>query len=502
METLQEKIEKSFKENSPRIAIKIGEKNTTYSELYNEVKILSFSISNVWPEQRKYLLVWCDEIENTIKALLACLLSNNIAIPISKDYTEERIQHLQETYNIDGILVDRDKKNGLKNIRFLNMLQPMSIKKVELIYKYNLEDAIYVYFTSGSSGIPKAIIGKNKGLVHFIEWEINKFNIKPGDLFGQVTAPSFDPFLRDVFASLLSGSTLVLRIKEQLIYSPRTFYQWIKKNQITIIHCTPSLIKLMCSNEAYIKYKADTTSLRALLLAGEKIYPEYLENWNKYFDKKIKFWNLYGPTETTLAKCYYEIQRNKNYSKIIPVGQALPDTRIWILDSNGIPCKREEKGEIYIETEYMSLGYWNSKLNEGKFWKKIIDGKERLFYRTGDYGYKNREGEYVVVGRKDRQIKIDGIRVELDAIESLIRKYSGVKECAVIYDGESIISLIVSIRKISHIELREYLRKYIHKACIPKKIVFLDEIPLNENGKINYRLLKESHTQKSEVEIS
>lgn len=77
METIQEKIEKSFKENSPRIAIKKGEKNTTYSELYNEVKILSFNISNVWPEQRKYLLVWCDEIENTIKALLACLLSNN-----------------------------------------------------------------------------------------------------------------------------------------------------------------------------------------------------------------------------------------------------------------------------------------------------------------------------------------------------------------------------------------------------------------------------------------
>lgn len=128
METIQEKIEKSFKENSPRIAIKKGEKNTTYSELYNEVKILSFNISNVWPEQRKYLLVWCDEIENTIKALLACLLSN-IAIPISKDYTEERIQHLQETYTIDGILVDRDKKNGLKNIRFLNILQPMSIKK-------------------------------------------------------------------------------------------------------------------------------------------------------------------------------------------------------------------------------------------------------------------------------------------------------------------------------------------------------------------------------------
>ena len=116
----------------------------------------------------------------------------------------------------------------------------------------------------------------------------------------------------------------------------------------------------------------------------------------------------------------------------------MPDTRIWILDSNGIPCKREEKGEIYIETEYMSLGYWNNKLNEGKFWKKIIDGKERLFYRTGDYG---------------------------------------------------------------HIELREYLKKYIHKACIPKKIVFLDEIPLNENGKINYRLLKESYTQKK-VEIS
>ena len=79
--------------------------------------------------------------------------------------------------------------------------------------------------------------------------------------------------------------------------------------------------------------------------------------------------------------------------------------------------------------------------------------------------------------------------MELDAIESLIRKYSDVKECAVIYDGESIISLIVSIRKISHIELREYLKKYIHKACIPKKIVFLDEIPLNEKPCCEYHVL-------------
>lgn len=348
MKTIQEKIERSFKENFSRIALKKGTTEITYAKLYNEIKIISHNISSIWLEQRKYLLIYCVEMENTIKALLACMLSNNIAVPISKDYSQEQIQQLREAYAIDGILTDQETDKGIKNIKILNIFECKIKEKRHFVYKYSLEDALYVYLTSGSTGIPKAIIGKNKGLVHFIEWEINKFGIKEGDLFGQVTAPSFDPFLRDVFASLLSGSTLVLRVKEHLIYSPKIFFKWIKDNQITIIHCTPSLIKLMCSNQVH---REETSSLRLLLFAGEKIYSEYLKQWNQYFIEGIKFVNLYGPTETTLAKCYYEIQRERDcdYGELIPVGRPLPDTLIWILDSNGIPCKKVKRVKYILK---------------------------------------------------------------------------------------------------------------------------------------------------------
>lgn len=161
--------------------------------------------------------------------------------------------------------------------------------------------------------------------------------------------------------------------------------------------------------------------------------------------------------------------------------------------------QKGEEGEIYIETEYMSLGYWDIKLNEGKFWKREIDGKVRLFYKTGDYGYENNVGEYVIVGRKDRQIKIDGIRMELDTLETLIRSYPNIKECAVIYVQRLIVAYVVSTRITSHKELREFLRKYVNNACIPKEIVFIDKIPLNQNGKIHYRFLKEEYLRESKI---
>lgn len=232
-------------------------------------------------------------------------------------------------------------------------------------------------------------------------------------------------------------------------------------------------------------------------MVGEAIKKQKLKNWYDTVGEDIKIINLYGSTETGLAKMFYEIEKNDINMKNIPIGKPMPMVRTIILDENLQPCQPGEIGELYIRTKYLSHGYYkNEELTKKVFMINPFTKKENdIIYKTGDIGRLMDDGNFELIGRKDRQIKIRGNRVEISEIEDILIKFYKVNNCVVNFYNDDkleeiyLVAYIIANNEIIESEIKNKLRDFIPEYMIPKFIVQIQEIPLTASGKVNYKKL-------------
>ncbi|MDQ1351767.1 MAG: Amino acid adenylation protein, partial [Acidobacteriota bacterium] len=359
------------------------------------------------------------------------------------------------------------------------------------ILEYFPEDKINIYFTSGTTGQPKAVLGKNEGMAHFIAWEIKEFNIDETKRVSQLTSQCHDPFLRDIFTPLCAGATICVPDSRETILDTAKMIRWLEQSKVNLVHCTPGLFKVFGSNGINPE---SFPHLQYVLLAGEKIAPRDLENWYNAIGERVQLVNIYGPTETTLAKLFYRIRPEDIQRDVIPIGNPIPGAKVIILNKELKICGPGEVGEIYIRTPFRSYGYYKDPtLNSEKFIKNPFgDSPGDIIYKTGDLGKWNREGHIEFVGREDRQVKIRGFRVELDEIEKRLWEYPGIREAVVLFrvtgTGNQIICAYFR-GDISVPELKEYLGRELPDYMAPSFYIKMETFPLNINGKIDYKAL-------------
>lgn len=474
MDNMQSAICRSFETNSNKVAIvSHNGDEITYRELCDEVRGYYGYIKKEIGERKKVLLKFKD-IHYQIVAMIACIFSNNTFITISGDCSKEREDAIKKQLGDYFILMEE------------MVIDCCAGNQVELpSLNFETDVPLYIYFTSGTTGDPKAVMGRNESLLHFIRWEINQFSFGEEHSFAQVTNVMFDPFLRDVFVPILSGGRLVLP-PGNILYLPRLFLGWIKKNNITCMHCTPSLLN-MITMESSTKDRLD---LEYLFLAGEAILGAKLDRWYSRLGERTKVVNLYGPTETTLAKCFYIIDPQKDCNlRIVPVGKPIEDDTVLVLDKELRECGEGISGEIYIGMKYGSWGYLNN-VGKDKF-QKISDKYDFDFYKTGDIGYFS-EGNLFVTGRSDRQVKLSGIRVELDGVENALMKDFEIKDVAVCnVDSDLYIFIVPGESGENKKAIIEYIRSKFMLKHITLKVIFAERLELTSNGKKDYRKILE-----------
>jgi len=358
---------------------------------------------------------------------------------------------------------------------------------------YLPEDKINIYFTSGTTGQPKAVLGKNEGLTHFIAWEIKELNIDETKRVSQLTSQCHDPFLRDIFVPLCAGGTICVPDSIETLLDSQRMMNWMESSRVNLVHCTPSLFKVIDSDRLN---PGSYAHLEYVLLAGEKVVPQDLENWYRVLGDRVQLVNIYGPTETTLAKLFYFINPKDLERDTIPIGKPIPGAKVIILDKALNICGPGEVGEIYIRTPFRSYGYYNdSKLTAEKFIQNpFSNNPDDIIYKTGDLGKINREGVVEFIGREDRQVKIRGFRVELDEVEKRIRDYPGVQEAVVLNRRTSTGNFILCAYfkgEIAVMELKEHLTQELPDYMVPSFYITMEKLPLTTNGKINYKVLPE-----------
>ena len=357
------------------------------------------------------------------------------------------------------------------------------------------DDPAYIFFTSGTTGRPKAVLGRQKGLSHFLTWQRETFGIGPGDRAAQLTGLSFDVVLRDILTPLTSGATLVLPDEED--FSPERILSWLGEQAVTVVHTVPTLASAWLA-AAPSGFAAD--ALRVTFFAGEPLPGQVVRRWRAAFPGTAVV-NLYGPTETTLAKCFFRVPDPP--LEVQPVGAPLPQTQALILGGGGRLCGLGEVGEIVLRTPFRSLGYLaNPEESRLRFRTNPFrpEDAEDLVYFTGDRGRYRLDGTLEILGRLDEQVKIRGVRVEPAEIRAALGRHPAVWDSAVLvreprpgnHQIDHQLAAYVVLRPGAVFDseaLRRHLRQELPEAMVPSSFAALDALPLTPNGKIDRRAL-------------
>jgi amino acid adenylation domain-containing protein len=368
------------------------------------------------------------------------------------------------------------------------------------------DDAAYIFFTSGTTGTPKGVLGCHKGLSHFLQWQRETFGIGPGDRAAQLTGLSFDVVLRDIFLPLVSGATLCLP-EEDFDLGANSMMAWLERESISLLHTVPTLASSWLTN---LTQQVSLCSLRRVFFAGEPLPEALVRRWRETFPQAGEIVNLYGPTETTLAKCFYRIPSEPSPG-VQPVGHPLPQTQALVLGANNQLCGIGEIGEIVIRTPFRSFGYINaSEENQRRFVKNPYRDDERdVLYFTGDRGRYRLDGALEILGRLDHQVKIRGMRVELGEIEALIGQHPAVAETLVVAredpaGDKRLVAYVVSKQEaaVSISDLRSFLKERLPIYMVPAVFVPLNALPLTPNGKVDRRALPDPGKLHLEPEVA
>lgn len=495
----------SLKKNKLETAIEENGKTLSYAKLLERANQVSRFLMDQDLPEKSVVAIRLDCISDMVAVMIGIMNVRMVFTAIDGSLPKKRLSDMIDDLNPSCIITSTKSKqvhNRVEKTFFLWNIYETAIK-TEINYpEFDLNDDLYIYFTSGSTGVPKGIIGRNSSLIHFLKWEVDEFKVQKSARFSQFISPYFDAFLRDVFAPLLGGATICVPPKENSFFTSEHIIPWIDENRISVIHCVPSIFKLFIDKNVI----ADNFgALEHILLSGEKLNPAGLKDWYRIFGQRIQLVNLYGTTETTMIRTMYRIRPKDVYEAKISIGNPIPDTRIIIANEDFEECNKLIVGDLYIVSKYVSKGYLNSpELTSQKF--RIVDlgtKKESIAFNTGDRGRKLADGRIELLGRADRQVKIRGIRVELDEIEIALAKSKYISDSVVMLDDEiedAILAFVISkevidaekFKELIHDELAAYLPQFM----IPSQLFVVDAFPLMRNGKIDKKAIFKLRVQK------
>lgn len=349
-------------------------------------------------------------------------------------------------------------------------------------------DAAYVFFTSGTTGTPRGIVGSRRGLDQFIAWQRTEFAVGPHDRVSQLTSPSFDVVLRELFLPLTTGATLCIPDGSLRLTSVEVL-KWLAEERVTVLHTVPTLARRWLAGTP-----PKLLDLRYVFFAGEPLDGNVLARWRDAVGRGAELVNLYGPTETTLAKCFYRIPDPPG-AGIQPVGMPIPHCELYVADERG-GLRRDGDGEIVLRTPFRTLGYVNAERGgaSGFVPNGFRNDPDDLLYRTGDLGSVTRDRVVTIRGRVDGQVKINGVRIEPAEVAAVLSANPGVKDCAVIaveHDaGGGDISLVAywvpqPWSSATSASLKNAARERLPKEMIPRQFFAVRELPVTFNGKLD-----------------
>ncbi|RMZ58779.1 hypothetical protein D1632_14435 [Chryseobacterium nematophagum] len=512
--------------NEDTIAITSGEKLITYQELNDQANYIANFLLSLNISRESVITTFLSDKALQIESLLGIFKSGKIYLPFDVKYGQNHWEELLTKIQPKVLLVSQEYLERLK--KYQSLFQQSSLKIITIeagnskpsfseifietfekteINTENISsetpkiviadnDSNYIFFTSGTTGKPKAVLGSHISLSHFVHWEIKELDIKDKIQVAQITSLSFDASLRDIFVAFITGSTLHIPDQDTR-NNHESLIKWLSLKKINLLHTIPTMLKVITSaGEEMEDHTPDLSELQYILLAGEKLYVKNITKWRALFGNKTVFYNLYGATESTLIKTFYKIPDllEADITGSIPAGHPISNTRILILNENGDLCKIHEKGRVYIKTPFLSKGYYkNLEATAQKFIQNPLNDQKDIIYDTGDLGKYDQDRNLIIIGREDGEVKINGVRVDINSMESTISDFDGVDmvKCIVhIKNNNNTIICFYTSKILIDNDLRKMCTEYLTVYEQPL-LIKIEEFPTNANGKVDVKRLKQ-----------
>ncbi len=488
-----------------KIAIRDMEGSITYGNLQKSVDIVADYIYRRNESQYVYLLF--PHAIPMVIGMLSVLKSGNAYIPLDPKQPTERLGYiLQDT---DGYILLTNRKciNVANKLKELNnnivILDIDDIQENLIDYLKEINDKpdkiAYILYTSGSTGKPKGVIQNNENVLYYIKNYSKNLKITKDDNITLFSKYTFDASVMDIYSALLNGATLCVFDVENLNLHI-AFEDWILNNRITVYHSVPTVFRHMVRR---VKKCKNLETVRAVVLGGESVLINDFEEYKKKFSDKCIFVNGLGPTEATVALQYIVDKNTKIDSTVVPIGYPIEGTDAYILDDRHECMKVNEVGELVISSKHLALGY-NGMIDETNSHFKIDQKSKNRFYFTGDLAKIDEKGVFVFCGRKDLQIKMNGIRIELNEIESILDNNIKIEKSVVVpidRDGLKIIVAYYILRNndesMNEIEITEWVKNYLPNYMMPSSFQQVNAFPTTATGKIDRKKLVEYYEAKN-----
>ncbi len=480
------------------IAVVFEDQQLTYRELNTKANQLAHYLQTLGVKPEVLVGICVERSIEMVIGLFGILKAGGAYLPLDPAYPTERLAFMLEDAQVSVLLIQSSLKEKLPETKAQVVCLDVEVETLSRYCSENRvsgvvpENLAYVIYTSGSTGKPKGTLIIHQGLLNYLSWSIEHYQVAKG-LGAPVYSPlGFDATITSLFLPLLVGQRILLlpasHEAEVILTAIQSFQNW------SLIKLTPAHLEII--NTLLLKENL-LGKTRFLILGGDALFDSSLSFW-RTSAPDTRIINEYGPTETVVGCCVYEVDAPRE--GVVPIGRPIANTQLYILDNFlqslpiGIP------GELHIGGAGLARGYLNRpELTAEKFISNpFSDNPKSRLYKTGDLARYLPDGNIEYLGRIDNQVKIRGFRIELGEIEAVLAQHPLVTENAVIVHEASktdkrLVAYLVPHQGqvIENTALRDFLKERLPDYMIPSAFVTLENLPLTPNGKIDRRALSQ-----------
>ncbi|MDP4098848.1 amino acid adenylation domain-containing protein [Paenibacillus sp. P96] len=492
--TITERIEQQARSAPLRVAVTSGSDKLTYGELDTRASCLANRLISKGAGRGQVIGLYMNHSIETVIAILAVLKSDSAYLPLDAALPEERLVFMAHDAGVQMIVTNREDTFSFPGEWIMAAAQLPENEHMNADAASEVrtgeghpDDLAYIIYTSGSTGRPKGTLIRHQALVNYIEWAAKTYVRGECEIFALYSSLAFDLTVTSIFTPLVSGGTIAVYPDHG---EGHALYRIVKDNEVTILKLTPSHLSLLKGMDLR------GSSIRRLIVGGEDFKSSLAAAIDHAWGGDIEIMNEYGPTEATVGCMIYTYDRHKDQAGSLPIGIPADNVQIYVLDERLRLRPPGAVGEIYIAGDGLAEGYLNRpEATAAHFLPHPFEPGKRI-YKTGDLGRFRPDGQLEYKNRADSQLSMRGYRIEPGEVENALLAHPSVSEAAVtavIMNGSSpqLCAYLVMSKREEREALRSFLAQRLPVYMIPQHYVFLDELPMTRNGKLDRARLPE-----------
>ncbi len=475
-----------------RVAVKVDDQAVTYGILNKMANRIAHALRSISGTSNEPVALLVKNDLGTIAAILGIIKAGKVYVPLDVSFSPAWAKFILEDTNAKIVLTGSGglglAKSWLTSAHILIDFESLDAGWSEANPETGMSpDALsQILYTSGTTGQPKGVMDNHRNMLHYVMRLGNASRVSPEDRITLVRPPSSAGALSNLYLALLTGSALFPVDLQQIGLT--AIADWLQREKITIFHAGATMFRHFARQLTGSQRFPD---LRLIRLGSGQVFDKDLELFKRYFPNSLML-HVLSSTETNTYRVHFYNKDSQVPGGALPVGYAVGDMEVLILDDSGNPLGVNEVGEIAVRSAYIFPGYWNNSALTDSAFVGTPDANGQRIFRTGDLGRLQPDGCLEYLGRKDFRLKIRGHRIQAEEVELALLQIPGISQATVVaqkdgYGDDRLVAYVTPANKeIPTISLmRESLKEWLPDYMMPSRFIILGSLPRNANGKVN-----------------